>query len=756
MYLLTAMLRMDGSIFRGGNSWWLANIKQKGHIVKDIPFSMNNASFVERLKQLSATLFHFLDWFTPTHPFIADKRARTFFVSFTILFFELFCIRWIPSYVRYLSYFNNFLLMASFLGIGLGMLSARRERFWFPPFPVLVALLVVIIAKTKFTLLINSTQVLYYGIADQQSAQAENFLVLPIIFGMVTLCFIPLSHSFGKLFSQLQPLTAYTYDIIGSLAGIATFSAMSYFSLPPLAWFSILVVLSLLLSTKRTVLLVAVIMAATLIEVGRLQVGAYWSPYYKIILHPAPPGYFVDVNGTGHQYMTHWQLKEPFYKEVYRIFGSGSFHHALILGAGTGSDTAIALAHGVDSITAVEIDPTIYQLGAQLNPDKPYSNPRVHVVINDGRSFLQNTTDHYDLIIFALPDSLTLTSNNTSLRLESFLLTQDALATARTRLTSNGLVVLYNFYRQDWLVQKLSDMVGNAFHQQPLVTTYGDTGRAAAIMAGPRLATLPKGEFGTYHEQPVHTNSGKLGIISQGYFPLTSATPATDDWPFLYLQDRSFPTIYIFGLAMVAVYALVGTVTFAPRKTLRRFDWHMFFLGMAFMLLEVKSLTTFSLLFGTTWLVNSLVFFAILSGVLLAIVVNRRFQFKRISVFYLLLFGVLLLNILLPPDALLLSNPIMRYMLASVLAFTPVFLANIIFTNSFRDSETADIAFASNLLGIMVGGGLEYFSMLFGYRLLLVPVMIFYACALLLRLSSSRRLGARDDAVAGEKLFHLL
>src|SRR6266568_871901 len=298
MYLLTALLRMDGSIFRGGNSRWLANIKQKGHIMKVFPLSTNNASFVQRLKQLNAALFYFLDWFTPTHPFIAEKRARTFLVSFTMLFFELFCIRWIPSYVRYLSYFNNFLLMASFLGIGLGMLSARRERFWFPPFSVLVALLVVVIAKTKFTLLINSTQVLYYGISEQ-TAQAENFLVLPIIFGMVTLCFIPLARSFGKLFSQLRPLTAYTYDIIGSLAGIAAFSAMSYFTLPPLAWFSVLCVLVLLLSAKRTVLLVAVVLAATLIEVGRLQVGAYWSPYYKIILRPAPHnGYFVDVNGS--------------------------------------------------------------------------------------------------------------------------------------------------------------------------------------------------------------------------------------------------------------------------------------------------------------------------------------------------------------------------------------------------------------------------------------------------------------------------
>src|SRR2546430_5812087 len=326
MYLLTALLRMDGSIFRGVNSRWLANIKQKGHIMKVFPLSTNNASFVERLKQLAAALYHFLDWFTPTHPFIAEKRARTFLVSFTILFFELFCIRWIPSYVRYLSYFNNFLLLASFLGIGLGMLSARRERFWFPPFPVLLALLVVVIAKTKFELIINSTQVLYFGLADEQSAQAENFLVLPLIFGIVTLCFIPLARSFGQLFSQLPPLTAYTYDIIGSLAGIAAFSAMAYFSLPPLVWFSILGTLLLLLTAKRTVLLVAIVLAATLIEVGRLQVGAYWSPYYKIRLIPAiPKGYIVDVNGSSHQAMGPSQNREPFYKEAYRIFGSRSF-----------------------------------------------------------------------------------------------------------------------------------------------------------------------------------------------------------------------------------------------------------------------------------------------------------------------------------------------------------------------------------------------------------------------------------------------
>src|SRR6266699_1810482 len=162
-------------------------------------------SFSTGFAELRASLSQLLEFFSPEHPFIADKRARIFLVSFTMLFFELLCIRWIPSYVRYLSYFNNFILLASFLGIGLGMLSARRERFWFLPFPLLLLAMVILVALNKFTLLINSTDVLYYGAGEAQSATAENFIVLPIIFGIVTLCFIPLSRMFGQLFTQVKP-----------------------------------------------------------------------------------------------------------------------------------------------------------------------------------------------------------------------------------------------------------------------------------------------------------------------------------------------------------------------------------------------------------------------------------------------------------------------------------------------------------------------------------------------------------------------
>src|SRR5436853_2271057 len=104
-------------------------------------------------------------------PWITGGRTRIFLVSFTLLFFELLCIRWVPSYVRYLSYFTNFILLASFLGMGLGILAARRQRFAFPPFPLMFLVLALVVAWNKFDLKISSTQVLYYGVGESQGAE---------------------------------------------------------------------------------------------------------------------------------------------------------------------------------------------------------------------------------------------------------------------------------------------------------------------------------------------------------------------------------------------------------------------------------------------------------------------------------------------------------------------------------------------------------------------------------------------------------
>lgn len=650
-------------------------------------------------------------------------RARLFLTSFVILFFELVCIRWIPSYVRYLSYFSNFILLGAFLGIGTGCLMARRKGTLLTWFPLALLSLVLVVGTFKFDLVITSERSLYFQAPNAQGkGGVESYLLLPLVFLLVSGLFLLLSQELGRLLSALPPLTAYSVDIAGSLAGIAAFAAMSFLQLPPAIWFFLLAIalLPLLASVQPSPGVRLGNLALLTLIVGyvnwlALREHSSWSPYYRIRLLSLPEEHWaLTVNGIGHQDMAPNAAKveeQPFYGFVWEAFAGQRFPDVMIIGAGSGSDTALALDHGVQSVDAVEIDPRIYALGAQYNPNHPYQDPRVHRVIDDGRAFMRRTDKRYDLIIFALPDSLTLTSSFANLRLESYLFTAESMADARDHLKPNGLLVLYNYYRQDWLVRKLANMLQETFHQQPLVRTWGGFGRAAVLMVGPRLAqarTDPRWE---------------------SYQPGAMPPPATDDWPFPYLQAPGIPAIYLQSLGLVALIGLGYVWRFGPPGALRHLDPHFFFLGAAFMLLEVKSIVSFSLLFGSTWFVNSLVFFAVLCMVLLANLVNARFTLRDTRPYYALLLGLLLFDYLLPPEDLLLPNAVLRYVVASVLVFLPIFLANVIFSNAFRDSSAADLSFASNLLGAFFGGMFEYLSLLTGYRRLFLLVMAFYALA---------------------------
>jgi hypothetical protein len=685
---------------------------------------------------------------------IRSPRAQLFLTSFLGLYAELLCIRWMPAHVRFLSYFTNFILLASFLGLGVGILSARRKLPLGPKsFPLLFLFGAILIALTKFELHIGSAGVLYYGAGESGTAPPENALVLPAAFLLVSLLFVCIGRPLGNLLADVTPpLRAYALDIAGSLAGIAAFFVLSWFEQPPAIWFVGLIVITLLLAgpswLDRAVMLAPLGISAVI--AWNIGFAYQWSPYYKIGLTPTDNrhGYELNVNESGHQSMLPGEEKEPFYRAPYDLFGAGQFQHVLIIGAGSGSDTAIGLKFGeVGHIDAVEIDPVIARLGRQYHPEQPFSDPRVDVHVDDGRSFLRKSTDKYDLIIFALPDSLTLTSQFSSLRLESFLFTQESFKEARAHLTNDGAVVLYNYYRQDWLLRKLAGMLETAFGQPPFAESYGGWGRAGVLVDGPRLSTLqaqhpelrdPYREIRAptpeLNEDP---NAILLPLVGSGILAHdntagdsdpTPPTAATDEWPLMYLRAPALPFPYIFGLAMVAVIAIGLIFGLAPAAARRGFNGHMFFLGAAFMLLETRSLVTFALLFGSTWLVNSLVFFAILCSVMLAVFLSSKFPLRPSPPLYAVLVGALLAAYLIPQDAFLSIESLpLRYASASLVAFLPVFLANMVFAGSFKGTgPTADVAFASNLIGIMLGGMLEYASLLIGYRNLLLLVIAFY------------------------------
>jgi SAM-dependent methyltransferase len=545
----------------------------------------------------------------------------------------------------------------------------------------------------------------------------------------------------------MPPLKAYAIDIGGSMTGIAAFTLLSAVGTNPIVWFAVAVGLVVALELGRRLSFwtmangVALVALLTLVVVSTNdRKGDIWSPYYRINSFTVESGLVhLTVDGIPHQALHPLGEEgiEEFYQQVYRWFPDRTYPEVLIVGAGSGSDAAIALSHGAGHIDAVEIDPKLQEIGRERHPNRPYADPRVTAYVNDGRAYLRNTDKKYDLIIFALPDSLTLVSQQSNIRLESFLFTEEAFRSVRDHLSDDGIFVLYNYYRDEWLVNKLATMLEDAFGHEPLVNVYG--AHKASLAAGPLVASLPGGV-------PPGEGASGAPVVTD-----PQPKPATDDWPFLYLRTPFIASHYLAAIAIVLLgaFAAVAVAARATGTTIRKFSPHFFVLGMAFLLLETRAITSFSLLFGTTWIVNSLTFFAILTSVLLAIFVNARWPIRRPTLYYILLFISIGVAFLLPPETLLFDPPWLRYAVAATVAFAPVFLANLVFSYSFRDTNTADMAFASNLLGAMVGGMLEYLALITGYSFLLVIVAGLYALAWLF--ATRIRMGADKELTEGDE-----
>ena len=672
---------------------------------------------------------------------LAGAPVRLLLTSATLLFVELLLIRWIPANVKYVGFFSNFLLMASFLGIGVGILLGRRSgRLPLSPFPLLLLATTFLVYTAQLNVQARDPGEIIFGLDFSRSADV-NFVVLPLLVILVTALMASLALPLGPLLRSMPPLRAYAIDITGSMIGIAGFAILSYLGTGPTAWFIVTGALLLLLalgsgpipwSALGGAAMILVILTSASGPGARLDA---WSPYYRISAYtlelqqrstnPAdagPPPYYYSVDGIPHQEMMDSTIaaRSAFHRQPYAWFPDRTFKRVLIIGAGSGADTSLALAKGAEHVDAVEIDPKLAQIGRDFHPEGVYRDPRVSVHVNDGRAFLRGSTETYDLIIYALTDSLTLVSSTAGVRLESFLFTEESFAEGRDHLAPDGMFVMYNFYREPWLVTKLDAMLGDVFGPNHLVRIVG---RAEAVLAaGPAVDALHGGG-------PPGDTVDALPDVG-----LPEPRPATDNWPFLYLRTPTVAAYYIAALAFLLLFAVaaIGGAARLARTPIRRFSPHFFILGVAFLLLETKSLISFSLLFGTTWIVNAMAFFAILASVLLAILVNARFRPRSPVPLYGALFLAIAVAYLVPADALLIDPPELRYALAAAIAFAPVFFANLVFTHSFRDTASADMSFASNLIGAMVGGALEYVALVTGFQSVLLLVGVLYVIAFVL------------------------
>ena len=675
-----------------------------------------------------------------------DMRAvRVFLASFLVLFLEVALIRWMPAHVRLLSYFSNFILLATFLGIGIGCLLAPARVRLFAAFPLLQLVVVGIVYFFKLEVAVPSSGDIFFssGTAEKQVV-VESTLLLPLLFVIVAALFATVAQRMAREMSTLPPLRAYTINILGSLAGVVAFAVMSWRELPPTWWFGLAFAAALVLiafefaKTPAGILRAAInvaLLAFTLVMVHRVSGGAIWSPYYKITVVNRGSETIVEVNNIFHQSMAPVEEKEYFYQWPYMAFGD-TFKNVLILGAGSGTDVAAALRHGVAHVDAVEIDPAIIRLGRRWHPDHPYIDPRVTVINDDARHYLRTTTKTYDLVVFALIDSLTLQSSFSGVRLESYMFTEESFKEVRDHLADNGVLVIYNYFRERWLVDRLANTAAVAFGEEPYVHVHEARAYLGVLMAGPRLhqlaSPLPVPEVVTAFNQS-HAPSPPQKLQRD-----PSIEPASDDWPFLYMKDRHFPSHYAAVIAMILVVSAIAVFA-TLRGQAGAWSWQFFLLGAGFMLLETKSIIQFALLWGSTWVVASLAIASVLTMALVANFVVAHVEIKRPEAVGGILVALLLLNYAIPIGRIGFESRALESLFYAVLEFSPILCAGLLFGSAIQRSTSVARDYGTNLLGAMVGGAAEYMSLVTGFRMLLLVIAICYIGAVLARRSESSR-----------------
>jgi Spermine/spermidine synthase domain len=526
---------------------------------------------------------------------------------------------------------------------------------------------------------------------------------------------------------------------------------------------------------------------------GEREAQHIWSPYYRIDFKPHDLS--VSVNLIFHQSMVTRNDKYAAYALPHilnRDAGRPPFKNVMIIGAGSGNDVSRALQWGADHVDAVEIDPAIYRLGMQYHPDHPYQDPRVEIHNDDGRNFLRATNRKYDLIVYALVDSLVLHSGYSNIRLESYLFTQQTFADVKRHLNPNGTFVVYNYFRQGWLISRLQKSLDEVFGSgnplcltlpyrkviQPEESTAGDftvffAGNTSALRNAfnqqpeyfLRADQAPSPESPNGFQQPAPIERlrfdqstdvdqqkspwQKFGLATvlqpEGKLP-----PATDDWPFFYLRQPMMPSLSLRGILIMAGLALGLIFFFVPRRAgstaaanlsvrpRRSLNVQIFFLGAGFMLIETKAVVTMALLFGSTWVVNSVVFFAVLVMILLANLWTLKTDVKNLWPYYVGLFVTLILNTIIPLDFFLGMNRGLQVLASCALVFAPVLFAGVVFAASFKRTDEPDRAFGFNIAGAMLGGLAENSSMLLGFQYVVLVAILFYVLSALGFLKSIR------------------
>jgi SAM-dependent methyltransferase len=682
-------------------------------------------------------------------------------ISLLGLFLEMLLIRWVSSEIRIFAYFKNFVLIACYLGFGLGCyLSRQRVRLLALLVPLVLITLLVHPPWAALRSVMSSLPTLLGVFADvdiwgvpQTTGDVNSWLGLALaimftvpVFALLVVAFIPIGQLVGWYLEHApNGIPAYTVNVLGSLAGILLYSLICFAYQPPAVWLAVAGLLLLAVLRRRPRLMVTAMVAfAVCVAVAgwnsNSRAKTFWSPYQKLVLEPgyAPDGelarYDLTTNDSWYQKIidlspefvnAHGDLLHGVpielnaYNLPYRFYPDPP--STLVLGAGMGNDVAAALRNGSRRVVAVEIDPMIIRLGRAYHFEQPYQSNRVTTVVDDARSYIQNAHEQFDLINFCLLDSHTTASHFSNIRIDNYVYTSEALEAAKKLLKPDGIFIVKFQANKPWIAGRLKGLLTEVFGRAPLEfvadTSYSTSGNFFVAGSSQRI------------DKALADPQLRDFIMTHGQLPSEPATLTTDNWPYFYQHEPGLPASVLVITALLVVLSATAFRRLGP--TISGMQWHFFFLGAGFLLMEVQIVSKMALLFGTTWLVNSIV----ISGLLLLIVVANVVvdNVRRVPTWlaYAGLFSTMLVGYVVPGDALFFGNPWVRGVIATAVLSLPVFFAGIVFIQSFAEARFSSAALGSNLFGALVGGLLESLSLWTGLRSLLVLAALLYLASLI-------------------------
>ena len=705
-----------------------------------------------------------------------SDKTDLILLSGLALYAESVLIRWMGAEIRMFAYLKNLTLLAVFLGLGVGMLKQRRSRFsWLlPSLLSLLTLALVFSAQLQLTHLffpdrgitqwggtINSPRLTTAARSTPVIGQILRifpdgavpwvvgtmaFVAGTLLFVIVVNIFMELGQRIGGLLRTVRPsLTAYTLNLVGSLLGTVLYVILVLFALPPWVWLLPMFACLVYFSDHRIRdgILLGVALGATFV-VGNSR-WVVWSPYYRISLSPEyGDGYQLSVDHDFHQdaldlrppaIQIYPQLKAPlaYYDLPHKM--AHNCRMALVIGAGTGNDVSAALRAGCQSIDAVEIDPVILKLGQQLHPEHPYQSERVHAFVKDGRAFFHEALaagKSYDLIVFGLVDSQAALSVVSSLRLEFLLYSLESFREARSLLEpKNGLLVVgFSVGWRQWVAQRLYNTLEAAFDQPPLALRSSDYVGVLNFVAGPGLPMarrkLPS-ITGTKDETR-NIAGANIGLVR-------------DNWPFLYYNPNAIPFVYLGSLLLIIGFGWFS-IRDAVSDNIPSFsivmDWPMFFMGAAFLLVETKNISQLAILFGATWVTNAVVFVSVFVVAILANLLVSRKTMPTLTVLYACLGISLLLSYFIPFSMLTRLTLFNRAVVGGFVTALPVLFSSIIFAKMFKETQFADAGLGSNILGGLLGGGIEALSIFVGIRSMALVAIFIYGASWLAHIAQRR------------------